>query len=711
MRHAFGLLLLLAGGTVLAAPPFYPDKDRLLVWKDEAGKSHPIRTPADWAKRRAHILANMQEVMGALPSTSARVPLDVQYGDTVRTAKYTRRKLTFAVAKGERVPAWLLIPTGLVGRAPAVLCLHQTVTIGKDEPAGLGKREELRYAVHLAERGYVTLAPDYPSFGEYKYDFSTSPFVSGSMKAIWNNLCAVDVLASLPEVDAGRIGCIGHSLGGHNAMFTAAFDTRLRAVVSNCGFTSFPKYYGGKLKGWTSARYMPRIATVYQNRPDRVPFDFPEVVAALAPRAFLASAPVKDHNFEVSGVKDCIAAALPVHQLLGAGDKLQANYPDCKHEFPPDVRKVAYDFLDRWLKDPVELTVRETAGIRRFGYPVHVTFALPRDVTDKDRFRLLSDGKPVAAQFRTLAGEKRSVALDFNVSMGPLQVRHYTIEYGPTVEAGPEPKAGMKVEEDKEAFTTSSGGMVYVVPRELRGLLKEVRDRKKEFTRAGSAGLVIVTGKKARHAVGGAGFKGRVVRQGPLAVALRFEGQTSLPGGKSVTSVVDLTLPRSKSWVEVHWQVAGPGAADVTELGVDLNLLANGSPTLVDFGAGSAVYTTLTKGQSALLRGRAARWEVLSGRVEDLAPLVVSTSRSPPAEGWAHLMDRQHCTAVAVASFGRAGTDEIQLDADGRLRLRRQGALSLRFWLHFVDMPVQVGALTSPQSMQAPLVVEIKAAR
>ncbi len=81
-----------------------------------------------------------------------------------------------------------------------------------------------------------------------------------------------------------------------------------------------------------------------------MPFDFPEVVAALAPRAFLASAPVRDHNFDVDGVKQCVVAARPVFELLGAKDKLKANYPDCDHNSPEDVRKVAYEWLDRWLK-------------------------------------------------------------------------------------------------------------------------------------------------------------------------------------------------------------------------------------------------------------------------------------------------------------------------------------------------------------------------
>src|SRR5262245_37652394 len=219
------------------------------------------------SSERDRILKAMQEVMGPLPDESKRVALDVKVTVTVETPNYVRKKLTYAAEPGDRVPAYLLIPKGGDGKRPAVLCLHQTITIGKDEPVGLGKQENKRYAHHLAERGYVTLAPDYPSFGEYPYDFARSSYASGSMKAAWNNMRAVDLLRSLPEVDPERIGVIGHSLGGHNAMFTAAFDTRIKAVVSNCGFTSFPKYYGGKLKGWTSARYMPLIATKYELDP------------------------------------------------------------------------------------------------------------------------------------------------------------------------------------------------------------------------------------------------------------------------------------------------------------------------------------------------------------------------------------------------------------------------------------------------------------
>lgn len=60
---------------------------------------------------------------------------------------------------------------------------------------------------------------------------------------------AVDLLQSLSEVDAEHIGCIGHSLGEHNTVFVAVFDTRLKVMVFSCSFNSFFKYYGGDLKG------------------------------------------------------------------------------------------------------------------------------------------------------------------------------------------------------------------------------------------------------------------------------------------------------------------------------------------------------------------------------------------------------------------------------------------------------------------------------
>ncbi len=334
----------------LPSPPLYPDKAHLLVYRDGNGLEHPVSRPATWAKRRAHILANMQSVMGPLPAASRQPPLDMRVVSEERLAPFTRQKITFLAEADERLPAYLLIPNGLKGKAPAMLCLHQTTAIGKAEPAGLGGSDNLHYAQELAERGYVTLAPDYPDFGDYKVDAYARGYASATMKGIANHRRAVDLLQSLPQVARSRIGVIGHSLGGHNALFVAAFDPRLKAVVTSCGFNSFSAYHGGDLTGWSHAGYMPRIATAYGNDPGQMPFDFSEVLAAVAPRPVFINAPLRDSNFAVAGVKDCVLAAQPVYRLLGAGDRLVAQYPDCGHDFPPEIRQAAYDWLDRFLK-------------------------------------------------------------------------------------------------------------------------------------------------------------------------------------------------------------------------------------------------------------------------------------------------------------------------------------------------------------------------
>ncbi len=301
-----------------------------------------------WKQQRIRTLAAMQEVMGSLPPRKSDPP-EMATLEEVPSQDSIRKKIAFASGDGERVPAYLMMPRG-TGPFPAMLCLHQTTAIGKAEPAGLGGKPNLHYAQELAARGFVTLAPDYPGFGDYKIDAYALGYASATMKGIHNHMEAVDLLAAMSSVDPLRIGVIGHSLGGHNSLFVAVFEPRLRAVVTSCGFTSFAKYYKGDLTGWSHRGYMPRIAEVYGKSPRNMPFDFPDVLAAIAPRPIFINAPLKDANFDVSGVDDCVAEARSVYQdVFHAGDRLAVVHPDCAHDFPPDIREQAYRFLERNL--------------------------------------------------------------------------------------------------------------------------------------------------------------------------------------------------------------------------------------------------------------------------------------------------------------------------------------------------------------------------
>jgi dipeptidyl aminopeptidase/acylaminoacyl peptidase len=312
-----------------------------------------IRTRTDWQKARRQILDGMQLVMGKLQRFDSRETGMEWYEESKieELPTFSRLKIRYQAALDDWVPAYLLTPKNLNRPGPAMLCLHQTTKIGKDEPAGLGGNPNLQYAKELAERGFVCIVPDYPYLGENDFDPYQHGYASCTMKGIVNHIRAIDLLQSLPFVSPNRIGAVGHSLGGHNTLFVAAFDPRIRAMVTSCGFTSFRKYYKGDLTGWSGVRYMPRIAEKYGKTWAQMPFDFPEILASLAARPLFINAPLHDANFDVSGVQDCVAAAMRIYQdIFNAGDSLVATYPDAGHEFSAQVRKQAWTFLDRWLK-------------------------------------------------------------------------------------------------------------------------------------------------------------------------------------------------------------------------------------------------------------------------------------------------------------------------------------------------------------------------
>jgi dienelactone hydrolase len=346
-RHFLAVIGAACGGALTRADP--PARHPLMTFPDDSGAWLPVKTPADWARRRRAILAAMQTIMGPLPGAEKRCPLDVQVSEEVDTGTYVRRAITYASEPGSRAPAYLLIPKHLLGKSgakvPAVLCLHPTDNkIGCKVVVGLGGKEHRQYAAELADRGYVTLAPAYPLLADYQPDLAGLGYVSGTMKAIWDNIRGMDLLDSLPFVQHGNYAAIGHSLGGHNSVYTALFDERIKAVVSSCGLDSYADYKGGDITGWTSTRYMPRLAQ-FKGRSNETPFDFDEILAALAPRPVMLSAALHDANFSASSVDRIATAARAVYALHGAADALVVEHPDCEHDFPDGARDKAYAFL------------------------------------------------------------------------------------------------------------------------------------------------------------------------------------------------------------------------------------------------------------------------------------------------------------------------------------------------------------------------------
>jgi dienelactone hydrolase len=279
-----------------------------------------------------------------------------------------RERVTYAVEPGERVPAYLFLPRDLPpGECRAGIFAHHQHAgqfhLGKSEVAGLAGNPEQAYALELARRGYAVLAPDAICFeerGPYRGHLETPSdpeagrgferfaftrrILYGSClqtTMVSDMMRGLDYLASRPEVDGTRLGCIGHSLGGQQTLFLAALDERVQVAVSSCGFSSMRSVLreginhnlGAYVPGWLEHG------------------DVGELLAAVAPRAFLALNGAADRIFPIDGLEDSYAVARPAYEAAGCPERLDLGIYPGGHGFTDEMRARAYAWIDRWLLD------------------------------------------------------------------------------------------------------------------------------------------------------------------------------------------------------------------------------------------------------------------------------------------------------------------------------------------------------------------------
>lgn len=363
------------------------------------------------------------------------------------------------------------------------------------------------------------------------------------------------------------------------------------------------------------------------------------------------------------------------------------------------------------------LSVAEPAGIHRDGAPVHAKLKLPEPVPVGTNFRLISDGKPVTAQFRP--NGKSDTAdwwLDFVGRSAPFEKRRYMIEYGDDVAPSPEPSRGHRLLERDDDFVVSNAPYIdWTVPSDFRGLLRSVDFTPSEHLRPDSLGFSIRDRDGRTHQLGGDGTKATVIRTGRLAVALQFSGRFADSKLQDVSWTADLIFPGPVSWVDAQLRLDDPqNRIEEMSLQLRLNLdqPTRRSRTLVDLGAGRTIYRSLTTGSQVELRANRhgqPSWEVLRANQGQLLPFVVAPEGAAFAEGWAHVMDRQRCLAIAFDRFGQQGPERINIQADGTITASKSFAdeapKTWRTWLHFVHFPPRQSAASDPYMMQHPLIV------
>jgi hypothetical protein len=146
-------------------------------------------------------------------------------------------------------------------------------------------------------------------------------------------------------VDGENIGTIGHSLGGGNAMFLTVFDERVKMSITSCGWSTFRNKSLLTEKKLASKTYLPRLKTVYNLDLTKFPFEYTEVIGAIAPRVFFSNSPLNDGV--QSGYRPKAAAPFisEYFEAMGVKDNFIFLQPAGGHDFPWTYRHLAYKKL------------------------------------------------------------------------------------------------------------------------------------------------------------------------------------------------------------------------------------------------------------------------------------------------------------------------------------------------------------------------------
>ena len=347
------------GGLLFAPPvrnysPWYQWMARLAATEHEdpvpEADPDPAAIPA-WVER---CRARLHGLMGPNPS---RVPLNVETLESTACDGYRRDKIVFDTEDTMSVPAYLLVPDARTGSPPgaAVLACHGHGP-GKSQVVGLEHTDmpNADYALQLARRGYVVLAPDLRCFGE-RLDWNPEDHYACDTNQVhaamagWNPLTqnvwdltrSIDVLQEHPLVDPDRVGMVGISYGGTVTLFTAALDQRVAAAVVSGYFSS-----------WAESHKMPwnmcgsQIVFGMLGR-----LEHEDLGALVAPRPLLIETGTEDLLFPVATATESVRRARLVFEAGDASDRLVHDVFEGGHQWHGTE---ALPFLDRWLAhDPL----------------------------------------------------------------------------------------------------------------------------------------------------------------------------------------------------------------------------------------------------------------------------------------------------------------------------------------------------------------------
>ncbi len=319
-----------------------------LLLKDAGGL---VRDAGEWRTKRGEISARIRSLLGDEPPAAAGRTGDYGVEERYRAVLLMRPGGSDGVSKrsinfGDYLAGDLYYPENATidsKKLPGLVWLHpHSASNGYVAGYKLGIPTHLL----LAQAGFVVLAFDQIGFGsripevERFYERHTRWTLLGKM--VRDALAAAEALRREPMVDAERVHVLGYAMGGIVALHAAALDERIAGAASVAGFTPLRLATAAKGSGIMERfgrwhMLIPQLGH-FEGHEARVPYDFHEVLALIAPRKLLVVAPTLDREATLDDVQACLGEVEKVYTLLGAGGNLRKHFPEDYNRLSPKLQ-------------------------------------------------------------------------------------------------------------------------------------------------------------------------------------------------------------------------------------------------------------------------------------------------------------------------------------------------------------------------------------
>lgn len=291
---------------------------------------------------------------------------------------YVARKIEISLSAYYTVPALVLIPDGK-GPFPAVNCLHdhgghyfigkekmirplapvthEDSLVTEDADKWLADLYEGQYVGdYLAKNGYVVFSADAPMWGERgqqegakntKYDMVAGNMmmygIDLSAYMTYDDISGTEFLASMPEVDKDRIGCVGFSMGGYRSWMLSALSDRIKVGISICWMVTGDEQMSFKYQHTENGGF----ANCFPGL--RRWLDYPHIASMACPKPMLFINGAYDKLFPVEGVEKAFSQMHKVWESQDAGDKIETEIWEVPHSFYKPAQQRCLDFFKRYL--------------------------------------------------------------------------------------------------------------------------------------------------------------------------------------------------------------------------------------------------------------------------------------------------------------------------------------------------------------------------